>query len=105
MRLPTLALLALLSLAFAALIALGVWQLDRNEWKRDLVAESHARTDAPPLTVQDSAALSAPDPEYRRVEIEEIMVQMTIYGGIPRAVEGIHAMKAAFAKLDAPSKR
>lgn len=70
MRLPTLALLALLSLAFAALLALGVWQLDRNEWKRDLVAESHARTDAPPLAVQDSAALSATEAEYRRVEIE-----------------------------------
>ena len=39
-----------------------------------------------------------------RVEIEEIMVQMTIYGGIPRAVEGIHAMKTAYAKLDAPAK-
>ena len=36
-----------------------------------------------------------------RVQIEEIMVQMTIYGGIPCAVEGIHAMKAAYAKLDA----
>ncbi len=39
-----------------------------------------------------------------RIEIEEIMVQMTIYGGIPRAVEGIHAMKSAYAKLDAPAK-
>ena len=38
-----------------------------------------------------------------RTEIEEIMVQMTIYGGIPRAVEGTHAMKAAFAKIDARS--
>lgn len=39
-----------------------------------------------------------------RVEVEEIMVQMTIYGGIPRAVEGIHAMKSAYAKLDVPPK-
>jgi len=39
-----------------------------------------------------------------RVEIEEIMVQMTIYGGIPRAVEGIHAAKGAFAKIDASGK-
>lgn len=35
-----------------------------------------------------------------RVEIEEIMMQMTVYGGIPRAVEGIRAAKEAFAKLD-----
>ena len=39
-----------------------------------------------------------------RVEIEEIMVQMTIYGGIPRAVEGIQAAKGAFAKVEAKSK-
>lgn len=35
-----------------------------------------------------------------REEVEEVMVQMTIYGGIPRAVEGARAMKAAFGKLD-----
>ena len=35
-----------------------------------------------------------------REEIEEIMVQMTIYGGIPRAVEGIQAAKKAFQKID-----
>ena len=35
-----------------------------------------------------------------REEIEEIMVQMCIYGGLPRAVEGIRAAKAAFAKID-----
>lgn len=38
-----------------------------------------------------------------REEIEEIMVQMCIYGGLPRAVEGIRAAKAAFAKIDARS--
>ncbi len=36
-----------------------------------------------------------------RVEIEEIMVQMTIYGGVPRAIEGTLAMQEAFAKIDA----
>ncbi len=35
-----------------------------------------------------------------RVEIEEVMVQMTIYGGVPRAIEGTRAMQAAFAKID-----
>ena len=35
-----------------------------------------------------------------REEIEEIMVQMTIYGGIPRAVEGLQAAKKAFQKID-----
>jgi 4-carboxymuconolactone decarboxylase len=36
-----------------------------------------------------------------RTEIEEIMVQMTIYGGIPRAIERARAMNEAFAKIDA----
>jgi len=38
-----------------------------------------------------------------RTEIEEIMVQLTVYGGFPRAVEGIRATRAAFAKIDARS--
>ena len=36
-----------------------------------------------------------------REESEEIMGQMTIYGGIPRAVEGIQATRRAFEKIDA----
>jgi 4-carboxymuconolactone decarboxylase len=36
-----------------------------------------------------------------RDEVEEIMVQLTVYGGFPRAVEGIRAARAAFAKIDA----
>ena len=38
-----------------------------------------------------------------REEVEEIMVQLTVYGGFPRAVEGIRAARAAFAKIDARS--
>ena len=36
-----------------------------------------------------------------RDEVEEIMVQLTVYGGFPRAVEGMRATRAAFAKIDA----
>ncbi len=36
-----------------------------------------------------------------REELEEIMVQLTVYGGFPKAVEGIRAARAAFAKIDA----
>jgi 4-carboxymuconolactone decarboxylase len=35
-----------------------------------------------------------------REEVTEIMVQMCVYGGFPRAVEGMRAAQAAFAKLD-----
>lgn len=36
-----------------------------------------------------------------REELEEVMVQLTVYGGFPRAVEGMRATRAAFAKIDA----
>jgi 4-carboxymuconolactone decarboxylase len=38
-----------------------------------------------------------------RDEIQEIMVQMCVYGGFPRAVEGMRAAKDAFARIDARS--
>lgn len=70
MRLPTLVLLGLLALATAVLIGLGVWQLDRNEWKQALVAEIHTRTDAPPLEISNTATVDAADVQYRRVRVE-----------------------------------
>ena len=36
-----------------------------------------------------------------REEVEEIMVQLTVYGGFPRAVEGMRAARAAFKVIDA----
>lgn len=36
-----------------------------------------------------------------RTELEEVMVQLTVYGGFPRAVEGMRATRVAFGKLDA----
>ncbi len=38
-----------------------------------------------------------------RDEVCEIMVQMCVYGGFPRAVEGMRAAHAAFARLDTPA--
>jgi len=40
-----------------------------------------------------------------RTEIEEVMVQMCLYAGFPRAVDGMLATRAAFAKIDARSAR
>lgn len=37
----------------------------------------------------------------RREEVTEIMVQLTIYAGFPRAVEGMRAARKAFAAIDA----
>jgi len=38
-----------------------------------------------------------------REEIEEVMVHLALYAGFPRAVDGIRAVRAAFAKIDARS--
>jgi 4-carboxymuconolactone decarboxylase len=35
-----------------------------------------------------------------REEVEEVMVQLTVYGGFPRAVEGIRAARRAFEQID-----
>lgn len=38
-----------------------------------------------------------------REEVSEVMVQMCVYGGFPRAVEGMRAAREAFARIDAKS--
>ncbi len=40
-----------------------------------------------------------------REEVEEIMTQLTVYGGFPRAVEGMRAARAAFDRIDAREQR
>lgn len=40
-----------------------------------------------------------------RDEVREIMVQMCVYGGFPRAVEGMRAAEAAFSRLDGAANR
>lgn len=69
MRLPMPVLLLLLTAAFAVLVGLGVWQIQRNDWKQDLVAESHAQTDAPPVEVLDATGHQPDEIEYRRVRL------------------------------------
>ena len=40
-----------------------------------------------------------------RAEIEEIMVHLGLYAGFPRAVDGVRAARAAFAKIDERAAR
>lgn len=65
---PTVATVILLPL----LIALGIWQLQRADYKRQLLAEYHAVTTLPPLSL--NAALAdgsfARLPRYRHVEAQ-----------------------------------
>lgn len=69
MRLPVPALLGLLAAALVVLVGLGVWQFQRNEWKRDLVARRDERTDAAPLDLATAGIPDAWDVDYRRVAV------------------------------------
>jgi surfeit locus 1 family protein len=56
------------ALLFTALMALGVWQLDRLSWKRELIATVTDRITAPPVTLNSALAMGA-GAQYRRVRL------------------------------------
>jgi surfeit locus 1 family protein len=58
-------------LAFAVLIALGIWQLERRAWKEALIAALTQRVASPPQALpaaKDWATLDRATDEYRRVK-------------------------------------
>ena len=57
--------------ALALLVGLGVWQLQRLEWKRGLIAEIETRTKAPPSSLAEALALAkgGDDPSYLHVNV------------------------------------
>jgi surfeit locus 1 family protein len=57
------------AVAFAALVALGVWQLDRLQWKLGLIAEVNRNLAAPPITLGQALMLGA-GAQYRRVGLD-----------------------------------
>jgi surfeit locus 1 family protein len=54
---------------FASLIALGVWQLDRLQWKLGLIAEVQHNLAAAPISL-DEALGPGPNAQYRRVALD-----------------------------------
>jgi surfeit locus 1 family protein len=58
--------------ALAVLLGLGVWQLQRLQWKEGLVAEIEARTTAPPVSLAEAMAAvrKGEDVSYLRVRAE-----------------------------------
>ncbi|PYE46367.1 surfeit locus 1 family protein [Rhizobium sp. PP-F2F-G20b] len=66
----TLSVVILLAL-FAALVALGTWQMQRLHWKESLLAAIAERRNAPPVDVDAIAAMvaSGGDIEYRTVRV------------------------------------
>ena len=109
LRMPVL--LALIALALVVLVGLGVWQVQRNDWKQGLVDASHARTEASPLEVTDASEHAPDEIEYRRVNLhgtwqlddvmflanraresvrgEEIIVPVTLEGAGPAVLVNV----------------
>ena len=50
-------------LAFILLVSLGLWQVQRLQWKQDLIARAEAAADLPPVSLEALAQM--PDPEFR----------------------------------------
>jgi surfeit locus 1 family protein len=59
--------LALALPAFALLIGLGTWQMQRKTWKEDLIARINARVNQPSVPLAEALAQSAGTLEYVRV--------------------------------------
>jgi len=60
---------AVSTVAFTVLIALGVWQLDRLQWKLGLIAEVQHNLAAAPLSFDEAQGLG-PKAQYRRVALD-----------------------------------
>jgi surfeit locus 1 family protein len=63
---------ALALAALAVLIGLGIWQLERLQWKEGLIAEIEARSTGAPITLAEAigVARQGRDPNYYRVRVE-----------------------------------
>ena len=55
---------------FVLLIGLGTWQLQRLEWKENLIAERAEKKVLPPLAISE-----VPDDDWRRLEHRRITVR------------------------------
>lgn len=65
-------LLLLAALVFASLLSLGVWQVQRRQWKLALIERVEQRVHASPIAAPDQAewsAISRESSEYTRVQI------------------------------------
>lgn len=56
----------------AVLVGLGLWQLQRLEWKEGVIARIEARTQKRPVTLDQALALASerPNPSYFQVHVE-----------------------------------
>lgn len=75
---------------FAFLVGLGVWQLERLQWKLGLIAEMNSHLHAAPISIAEAIRLAPGEVQYRRVALsghfdnaEEAYVFTTAAGGLP----------------------
>jgi len=54
--------------ALLILLGLGTWQMQRLDWKNDLIASFEARSSAPPMDLPAADAITA-DMEFRRLQL------------------------------------
>lgn len=57
------------AILFAILCGLGVWQLERLQWKLALIATVNSHMTAAPLTLDQIASMPAHEAQYRRVTL------------------------------------
>lgn len=90
--------------ALAVLVSLGVWQLQRLEWKRELIARAEARIDDAPISFDAAIARAAAgeDMEYAPVRLEGMFAH-----DLAAEVYGIHDSQPGvfvFTPLDAAAE-
>jgi len=57
-------------IATAILVGLGVWQMQRLQWKLGLIAEVNGHMTAPPISLDQALKTSADAMQYRRVALD-----------------------------------
>ena len=57
------------ALMFAALMSLGVWQIQRLHWKLNLIATVNSHLAAPPLSLDTALAMGTDAARYHRVAL------------------------------------
>lgn len=90
------------AIAIAILIALGVWQLQRRDWKLDLIRQTERLAEAPPIPFDEALARasSGENMEYAPVYLSGVYahdLEARIFGTLDGA-PGVYV----FAPLEAP---
>ena len=99
------------ALLFAGLCALGVWQVERLAWKRDLIARVDARIHAAAVPAPSRTqwpAINEADDSYRRVSVTGRFLPdgatrtqaVTELGGGVWLLQPLRTMQRLFAELD-----